>query len=110
MDLRVPTLPSEDPVLALYISALAGWSFGQEANEGRPGQAAYFSEGGLTHVDLGLEILVGKDRRYVTVETHVVVASDDGARAGRLGPSETRPGTSWWLGLRVSDAWVVGAW
>jgi hypothetical protein len=105
MDLRVPVLPSYDPIVAAYVSALAGWSAGQEVNRQDPDEAAYFQDSGVTHLDFGLDVAVGRERRYVSVELHVLAAQDGGARSGS-GPS---PGTSWWLGVGFSDSLVLGA-
>ncbi len=105
LDLRVPVLPSYEPVIAAYLSALAGWSAGQEINRQSPDEAAYFGDAGLTHLDFGLDVAVGRNQRYVTLELHVLAAQDGGARA--------EPGTSrnasWWLGLGFSDSVVLGA-
>lgn len=106
VDLRVPVLPSYDPVLALYLCTLAGWSVGQEVDENRPGQPAYFREAGLTHIDLGLEARAGRKWRYATLEVHFLPVRDPGARSGP-GPAAPR-GSSWWLGLSFSDGWVLG--
>jgi hypothetical protein len=104
VDLRVPVLPSYDPIVALYLSTLAGWSVGQERNTGKPEEAAYFSAAGLTHVDLGLEAMVGLGQRYVTFELHFLFARDGGARPG----ASTSRGDSWWLGLGFSDSTNLG--
>lgn len=105
MDLRVPVLPSYDPIVAAYVSALAGWSAGQEVNRQDPDEAAYFQDSGLTHLDFALDVAVGRERRYVSVELHVLAAQDGGARSG----SGTSPGASWWLGVGFSDSLVLGA-
>ncbi len=105
VDLRVPVLPSYEPVVAAYVSALAGWSVGQEVNRQDPDEAAYFQDPGLTHLDFGLDVAVGRERRYVSVGLHVLAAQDGGARSGS-GPSA---GASWWLGVGVSDSLVLGA-
>ncbi len=104
LDLRVPVLPSYDPIIAAYLSALAGWSAGQEIDRQNPDQAAYFSGAGLTHLDFGLDVAVGRRQRYVTVELHVLAARDGGARA-----EPGRYNASWWLGLGFSDSVVLGA-
>jgi hypothetical protein len=104
LDLRVPVLPSYDPVVAAYVSALAGWSVGQEVNRQDPDEAAYFQDSGLTHLDFGLDVAVGRERRYVAIEVHVLAAQDGGARSGS-GPSA---GASWWLGVGFSDSLVLG--
>ena len=106
VDLRVPVLPSYDPIVALYLSTLAGWSIGQEINAGKPEEAAYFSQAGLTHVDLGLEAMVGQGQRYVTFELHFLFARDGGARSD-IGAG-TGGDTKWWLGLGFSDSTILG--
>jgi len=106
VDLRVPVLPSYDPIVALYLSTLAGWSIGQEINVGKPEEAAYFSQAGLTHVDLGLEAMVGQGQKYVTFELHFLFARDGGARSD-VGAG-TGDDTSWWLGLGFSDSTILG--
>ena len=106
VDLRVPVLPSYDPIVALYLSALTGWSIGQEINAGEPAEAAYFSQAGLTHVDLGLEAMVGQRQRYVTFELHFLFAQDGGARSDVGGG--TAGNKSWWLGLGFSDSTILG--
>ena len=105
LDLRVPVLPSYEPIVAAYLSALAGWSVGQEINRQDPDEAAYFHDSGLTHLDFGFDVAVGRKRRYVTVELHILAAQDGGARSGS-GPSA---GTSWWLGVGFSDSLILGA-
>ncbi len=104
LDLRVPVLPSRDPIVGLYLTALAGWSLGQELDDSRLEEAAYFSDAGFTHLDLGIDIRVGGVRRYVSVELHFLVEKDEGAHASETGNS----GDGWWFGLGASDAWVLG--
>lgn len=104
-DLRIPVLPSYDPVVAVYFTLLSGWSAGQEINEHRPEEAAYFREPGLTHLDIGLAGAFGHARRYVTVGVHVLAARDGGARA-QSSPSES---DSWWLTVGFSDSLILGA-
>jgi hypothetical protein len=101
---RVPVLPSRDPIVGLYLTALAGWSLGQELDDSRLEEAAYFSDAGFTHLDLGIDIRVGGVRRYVSVELHFLVEKDEGAHASETGNS----GDGWWFGLGASDAWVLG--
>jgi hypothetical protein len=103
VDVRVPTLPSKDPVLGLYLSALAGWCAGQEVNPREPDQAAYFAASGLTHIDLGLSLTLGKDNRYLTLDFHVLPVREDGARAAGAGDART-----WSLSLGFSDYLVAG--
>ena len=105
VDLRVPVLPSYDPIVAVYLSALAGWSAGQEVNSQNPEEAAYFRDAGLTHLDFGLDVAVGRGQRYITVELHVLAAQDGGARS-EPGPSGSE---SWWMGVGFSDSVVLGA-
>jgi hypothetical protein len=104
LDLRVPVLPSRAPIVGMYLSSLAGWSLGQHVDDSRSDDSAYFSDAGLTHVDLGLDIRVGSASRYVTVELHFLIAGDEGARGSDTGTS----GDSWWFGLGGSDAWILG--
>jgi hypothetical protein len=104
IDLRVPILPSYDPVVSVYLGALAGWNWGQEVNAEKPEEPAYFSERGLTHVDLSLLVMGGHEQRYATLELHYVFARDGGARP----PGSTASESRWWLGLALSDAAIFG--
>jgi len=104
VDLRVPVLPSYDPIVSVYLGALAGWSLGQEVNGEKPEQAAYFAESGLTHVDLSLTAQGGHDRSYLTLELHCVLARDGGART--IGSDES--GSLWWFGLALTDTGILG--
>ena len=102
LDLRVPVLPSRHPIVGLYLVSLAGWSLGQETDRAKPEEPAYFSASGLTHVDLGLDVRVGGELRYLSTEIHVVFRPDSGARGS------ANSGEAWWLGVGASDAWILG--
>jgi hypothetical protein len=104
LDLRVPVLPSRLPTVSLYLTGLAGWSLGQELDSGDPTRPAYFSDGGLTHVDLGLELRWGELDRYASLEIHFLLARDEGARPDNGGSGRS----SMWVGLGGSDRWVLG--
>jgi hypothetical protein len=111
VDYRVPTLPSRSPILSLHLSAHAGWSLGQEVNPWTPGtmtpQRGYFADEGLTHIDLGVRLMIGEASSYVTVEGHALLGVDSPEDFPDSAEATRRGSTAWWFGLTVSPSSVV---
>ncbi len=105
LDLRVPLLPLRLAALrSFHISALAGWSAGQETNESDPSEGAHFAEAGLTHVDLSAwsSFVVAPDWS-IAAEFHFQINEDPATK--RIGAgAEAEKDTKVWFALFVSWA------
>ncbi len=107
VELRVPTLPSRDPVLGLTLGLSAGWSFGQSLDVEQPASPAYYAADGFTHVETLVRLAIGRGDAQLWLELGTQFLRVDGARA--LEPDGTRtPGSGWWFGVGLADAVLVG--
>lgn len=109
VELRVPTLPSRNPVVALSLGATAGWSIGQSWDGWPipPQTPAYYASDGLTHVETLLRLAVGHGAAQLWLEVGGQLARADGYRPA--GPDGSRtPGSGWWLGVGAADALLLG--
>jgi hypothetical protein len=105
LDLRVPLLPARLGALrSLHLSALAGWSAGQETNESDPSEGAHFEKAGLTHVDLSAwsSFVVAPDWS-IAAEFHFQINDDPATRRTGANP-EAEKDTKVWFALSVSWA------
>lgn len=109
LELRIPTLPSRNPVVSMSAAATAGWSVGQSSptEPGAAGSSAYYVGEGLTHVETLLRLAVGRGPAQVWLEVGAQLARADGAWPN--GPDGSRsPGSGWWFGLGAADAALLG--
>lgn len=105
LDLRVPLLPLRLAALrSLHLTALAGWSLGQEVNESKPSQGTHFNEAGLTHVDLSAwsSFVVVKDWS-VAAAFHFQINADSATKRTD-GEPEAESDTKIWFGITASWA------
>ncbi len=105
IDLRVPLLPLRLAALrTLHLTALAGWSLGQEVNESNPSQGAHFNEAGLTHVDLSAwsSFVVAKDWS-VAAAFHFQINADPATKRTD-GESDAQSDTKTWFAITASWA------
>lgn len=103
LDLRVPLLPLRLAALrSLHLTALAGWSIGQELSESNPSAGAHFDEAGLTHVDLSAwsSFVVALDWS-VSAAFHFQISADPATKRVRGEPAAESE-TKWWLSIVAS--------
>ncbi len=105
LDLRVPLLPARLAALrSLHLTALAGWSAGQETNESNPSEGAHFAEAGLTHVDLSAwsSFVVAPDWS-IAAEFHFQINDDPATKRSGAG-FDSEKDTKVWFALFISWA------
>jgi hypothetical protein len=109
LELRVPTLPSRNPVLGLTLAVTAGWSAAltPKADTLAPRGPAYFADDGLTHVETQLRLAVGRGPTQAWLEVGGQLFRGDGAWPAGTGGSRA-PGSGWWVGIGAADAAVLG--
>lgn len=111
LDLRVPLLPLRMAALRiLHLTALAGWSLGQEARESNPSQGAHFDEAGLTHVDISAwSSFVVADDWSIAAAFHFQINADPATKRTRADPG-TESNTKVWFTIAASWAhWFTSA-
>ncbi len=105
IDLGVPLLPLRLAALrSLHLTALGGWSIGQEADESNPSQGAHFDEAGLTHVDLSAwsSFVVANDWS-IAAAFHFQINADPATKRTR-GGLDTDSDTKMWFTIIASWA------
>jgi len=109
LELRVPTLPSRNPVIGLSLAVTAGWSAGLIARgDGLPPRgSAYYADDGLTHVETQLRLAAGRGPTQAWLEVGGQLFRADGAWPAGPGGSRS-PGSGWWVGIGAADAAVLG--
>lgn len=105
LDLRLPLLPLRTAALrTLHLTALAGWSLGQESRESDPSQGAHFDEAGLTHADIATwSSFVIADDWSIAAEFHFQINADPATRRTHAVPS-TKSDTKVWFAITASWA------
>jgi hypothetical protein len=105
---RLPVLPFAIP--SLYLGALAGISAGQAVDLLEPDEPGYFTDDGVTHLDLFARMQIyapiGPVRDlYVTPDVHLLFNIDESTKRTSRAPEDQDRETKWLLSVAVSWYW-----